>query len=162
MPVEAIRQRMLEDVHAAGFTDVVPAHSEVFRYPGPHGRRPSDLAAEAGTTRQAMNYLLGQLEQLGYLKRVDDPADKRSRLVELTERGLKLRRALRASVAAIERELQQDLGEPNFDKLRRLLVSLNGTPMVQEFRRSAGLRQDMPNGPRSGDWAAAPWEQNGS
>jgi hypothetical protein len=63
MPVEAIRQRMLEDVHAAGFTDVVPAHSDVFRYPGPHGRRPSDLAAEAGTTRQAMNYLLGQLSQ---------------------------------------------------------------------------------------------------
>ena len=147
MPVEAIRQRMLEDVHAAGFTDAVPAHSDVFRYPGPHGRRPSDLAAEAGTTRQAMNYLLGQLEQLGYLKRVDDPADKRSRLIELTERGVELRRVLRASVAAIEREFQQDLGERNFDQLRRLLVSLNGTPMVQDFRHSAGLRKDMPNGP---------------
>jgi hypothetical protein len=39
----------------------------VFRYPLPEGRRPSDAAVDAGMTRQAMGYLLGQLEELGYL-----------------------------------------------------------------------------------------------
>ena len=51
----------------------------------------------------------------------------------------------------LERELQQDLGERNFDQLRRLLVRLNGTLMVQEFRHTAGLRKDMPNGPSPGN-----------
>ena len=88
MPLDAIRARMLDDVHAAGYLDVVPAHAAVLRYPGPDGRRPSDLAVEAGMSRQAMNYLLGQLEQLGYLVRGDDDTDGRSRRVSLTERGL--------------------------------------------------------------------------
>ena len=38
-------------------------------------------------TRQAMNYLLGELERLGYLLRRDDPENRRSKRVHLTERG---------------------------------------------------------------------------
>lgn len=62
---------MLADLHDAGFTDLVTAHFAVLRYPGPDGSRPSDLAVGAGMTKQAMNYLLGQLEQCGYLVRSD-------------------------------------------------------------------------------------------
>ena len=58
MPLDAVLARMLARLHAAGFTDLVPAHFSVLRYPGPQGRRPSDLAAETGMTKQAMNYLL--------------------------------------------------------------------------------------------------------
>ena len=94
MPLDAIRARMLDDVHAAGYLDVVAAHGAVLRYPGPDGRRPSDLAAEAGMSRQAMNYLLGQLEQLGYLVRGNDDTDGRSRRVSLTDRGWAVRQCL--------------------------------------------------------------------
>jgi hypothetical protein len=59
MPLDAVRQRMIDDLHGAGFTDLVPAHAAVLRYPGPQERRPSDVAAEAGMSRQAMNDLLG-------------------------------------------------------------------------------------------------------
>ena len=134
MPVDAIRHRMLDDVHAAGFTDLVSAHSAVFRYPGPQGRRPSDVAAEAGMTRQAMNYLLGELEQLGYLHRRDDPTDKRSRRIELTKRGYAVRRVLRESVAAIEADLERELGRDQLTQLRRLLATLNGSAFVREYR----------------------------
>ena len=87
MPVDAVYRRMLADLHDAGFTDLVPAHFAVLRYPGPDDRRPSDLAIEAGMTRQAMNYLLGQLEQSGYLVRQEDAVDGRSKRIQLTERG---------------------------------------------------------------------------
>lgn len=137
MPVDAIRARMLDDVHAAGFTDVVQAHGAVLRYPGPDGRRPSDLAAEAGMSRQAMNYLLGQLEQLGYLVRTDDGADGRSRRVFLTERGWAVRQCLRDSVTAIEAEVERELGPAKLDQLRALLVDLNQSSMVVDFRRQA-------------------------
>jgi hypothetical protein len=46
MPLDAIQRRMLDDLHQAGFDDLVNAHSAVLRYPGPEGRRPSELAAE--------------------------------------------------------------------------------------------------------------------
>src|SRR6185436_5552490 len=85
-PAEAVHLRIVREAHAAGFTDLVPAHLAVLRYPGPNGRRPSELAAEVGTTKQAMNYLLGQLEQLGYVERRDDPDDLRSKRVHYTPR----------------------------------------------------------------------------
>lgn len=138
MPVDAVRRRMLEDLRSAGFTDVVPAHFAVFRYPGPQGRRPSDVAAEAGMSRQAMNYLLGELEQLGYLERREDPADKRSRRVELTKRGYAVRRSMRKSVADIEAELDRELGKDALAQLRRLLVALNDSAFVREYRQDTG------------------------
>src|SRR5215204_366305 len=69
MPLDAVVARILTGLHDRGFADLVPAHFPVLRYPGPENRRPSDLAAEARMTKQAMNYLLGQMQQLGYLAR---------------------------------------------------------------------------------------------
>lgn len=138
MPVDAIRQRMLDDVHAAGFTDLAPAHAAVLRYPGPQGRRPSHVAAEAGMSRQAMNYLLGELEQLGYLVRRDDPADKRSRRIELTKRGDAVRRVMRKSVAGIEAELESELSHDGLVQLRQMLVALNSTKFVRTYREQTG------------------------
>jgi DNA-binding MarR family transcriptional regulator len=138
MPVDAIRERMLNDLHAAGFVDLVPAHFDVFRYPGPQGRRPSDVAAEGGVSRQAMNYLLGELEHLGYLVRRDDPADKRSRRIELTKRGFAVRRTMRESVTSIEADLERELGHKQWLQLRQLLVALNGSKFVRAYRKHTG------------------------
>jgi DNA-binding MarR family transcriptional regulator len=131
MPYESVHQRIVAEANAAGFNDFVSAHLAVLRYPGPGGRRPSDLAAEAGVTRQAMNYLLGQLEQLGYLLREDDPDDLRSKRVQLTERGEALRRTIRESVTAIEHELEEELGQVSYSQLRELLLQLNATETVR-------------------------------
>jgi DNA-binding MarR family transcriptional regulator len=133
MPADAVVARILRDLHKAGFTDLVPAHFAVLRYPGPENRRPSELAAEARMTKQAMNYLLGQMQQLGYLTRDDDPDDQRFKRVHLTERGRAAARAIRESVTEIEAELEQDFGEARFDQLRQLLIQLNATSFVRDF-----------------------------
>lgn len=143
MPVDAVHARIVAGVHAAGFTDIVPAHMAVMRYPGPDGRRPSDLADEAGVTRQAMNYLLGQLEELGYLVREDDGDDRRSRRVQLTKRGARLATAMRRVVAGIEAEVARELGARDARELRRLLVKLNATSLVSgtsAARQRSGAR----------------------
>lgn len=134
-PAEALRARLLDDLHTAGFTDLVPAHLAVLRYPGPHGRRPSDLAAGTAMTRQAMNYLLGQLEKAGYLTRSGDPDDQRSRHVYLTIRGHAALHAIQQAVSAIEAELGQELGQAQMAQLRELLVKLNATTTVQQARK---------------------------
>lgn len=125
MPLDAVRTRMLADLAGAGFADVIPAHFAVLRFPGPDGKHPSELADEAGTTRQAMNYLLGELEAMGYLRRAPDPGDGRSKLVFLTERGRAVKETLRAVVGQIEGELAAQMGLAEFGQLRELLVRLN-------------------------------------
>jgi DNA-binding MarR family transcriptional regulator len=131
MPVDAVRRRIFDDLHGAGFTDLGEAQMAVLRYPGPQGRRPSDLAAELGMSKQAVNYQLGALEQSGYVRRADDPDDRRSRRIELTDRGEQVRQTIRATVADIEGELTDELGDRAFGQLRSLLVRLNDTQFVR-------------------------------
>jgi DNA-binding MarR family transcriptional regulator len=134
MPVDAVWARILSELHEAGFTDLVPAHMAVLRWPGPQGRRPSDLAKQTGMSKQALNYLLRQLEELGYLERRDNPEDQRSKRIELTKRGRAAAENIRATVAQIEREWKREIGAEQLEQLRRLLVELNGTSLVQAQR----------------------------
>lgn len=131
VPVDAVHRRIIADLQAAGFTGLADAHMAVLRYPGPQGRRPSDIAVDLGMSKQAVNYLLGALERDGYLRRVDDPDDRRSKRVELTEQGEQVRWRIRETVAAIEAELAEQLGDRAFAELRSLLVRLNDTPFVR-------------------------------
>src|SRR3954469_23424562 len=86
-PWELVQRHMLERLHERGFTDFDAAYLNVFQYPGPEGARPSELAARLRMTKQAVNYLLGELERLDYLERQRDPDDLRSKRVALTHRG---------------------------------------------------------------------------
>ena len=78
---------MLERLHEHGFDDLAPAHLIVLQYPGPDGMRPSDLAVRLGMSKQALNYLLGELERFGYIERRPDPDDMRSKRIAMTRRG---------------------------------------------------------------------------
>ena len=131
MPLDVVMERMLAGLHADGFTDLNAAHLVLIRWPGPDGRRPSDLAREARMSRQAVNYLLGELERLGYLVRRDDPDDRRSKRVHLTDRGRAVVSSVRGTVRAVEREWEAELGADRLDRLRELLQDLNGTRAVR-------------------------------
>jgi DNA-binding MarR family transcriptional regulator len=87
--------------------------------------RPSDLAAQLRMSKQALNYLLGELERFGYLSRVPDPEDGRSRRIVLTERGYAAGHVIREAVGEMEQEWAQKLGPERFAELRAGLVELN-------------------------------------
>src|SRR6266480_7683419 len=87
MPWDAVQQHMLDRLHETGFDDFDSAYLTVFQFPGPQGARPSELATRLRMSKQALNYLLGELERLGYLERRQDPDDLRSKRVVLTRRG---------------------------------------------------------------------------
>jgi DNA-binding MarR family transcriptional regulator len=125
MPWEAVRERLLPGLHERGFADLHAAHLNVLLYPGPDGLRPSDLAAQTRMTKQALNYLLGQLERLGYLERRDDPRDQRFKRIALTARGRRAARAMRDIVREVEVEWARQLGPERFAQLRLLLADLN-------------------------------------
>jgi DNA-binding MarR family transcriptional regulator len=125
VPWEAVQRQMLERLHEHGFDDLDPAHLTVFQYPGPQGARPSELAARLGVTKQALNYLLGQLERLDYLQRTPDPDDLRSKRVALTDRGASAIAVIREAVDEVEAAWAQQLGPQRFAQLRAVLVELN-------------------------------------
>ncbi len=127
VPFETVRDRMLAGLHERGFSDLIAAHLDVFQYPGPENQRPSELAEQARMTKQALNYLLGQLERLGYLTRRADTQDQRYKRVHLTARGHAAVRAIREIVLEVETDWEEQLGPRRFAQLRELLAQLQLT-----------------------------------
>jgi DNA-binding MarR family transcriptional regulator len=118
-----VEQRLEQALASAGFADIQTAHFKVLRFPPPENERPIDLAQRAGMSKQAMNYLLLQLEELGYVQRVamDDSA---ARLVSLTEKGWKVAEIQRATVHQIECEWEQQIGAERFKTFYAVLKEL--------------------------------------
>ena len=125
MPWEAVQERMLERLHSQGCADFDASYLTVFQYPGPQGQRPSELAVRLRMSKQALNHLLGQLEQRDYLSRDADPEDRRSKRITLTPRGTRAGIIIRQAVAEMEDAWKQQLGAKRFAQLRTLLRELN-------------------------------------
>jgi DNA-binding MarR family transcriptional regulator len=125
VPWEALQRHMLERLHERGFEDLDAAHLNVFQYPGPQGARPTELAARLRISKQALNYLLGELERLDYLERRPDPDDLRSKRVALTPRGTAAVHVIREAVGEMETAWAQRLSPERFSQLRGLLLELN-------------------------------------
>ena len=128
IPWQAVQRQMLERLHERGFDDFDAAYLNIFQYPGPQGTRPSELAARLRVSKQALNYLLGELERLGYLERRPDPEDLRSKRIALTARGTSAIRVIREAVEETEATWAKQLGPKRFAHLRDLLLDLNRPP----------------------------------
>jgi len=130
-PAEAIHRRIIRDLNAAGFKGLSLPHIAVFRFPGPDGVRPGVLAERAGMSKQAMNRLLGSLEDLGYLIRSDAPYEGRARIVRFTKRGRAAWAKALEVLREIEREWQAELGAKDFSQLKELLFRVWGSPLIR-------------------------------
>src|SRR5215470_9796015 len=124
-PWEAVQRHMLRRLHEHGFDDLDAAHLNVFQYPGPQGARPSELAARLRVSKQALNYLLGELERSGYIERQPHPDDQRSKRIALTDRGSAAVGVIREAVGEVEASWADQLGDERFAQLRTILLELN-------------------------------------
>ena len=139
-PWEAVQRHMLERLHEGGFADFDAAYLPVFQYPGPQGARPSELAARLRISKQALNYLLGELERRDYLERQPHPDDLRSKRIALTPRGSSAVEVIRDAVAEMETTWGQLLGPERFAQLRELLrtsTSSRSSTLVDADARAA-------------------------
>ena len=137
IPWETVQEHMLERLRERGFDDFDRAYFAVFRYPGPHGARPTDVAAQVGISKQALNYLLRELERLGYLELEPHPDDLRSKRIVLTQRGVAAVGVIRDAVVEMEAAWEQRLGRKRFALLRNLLLELQ-QPAPVPRQRPAG------------------------
>ncbi|MEV0250311.1 MarR family winged helix-turn-helix transcriptional regulator [Nocardia sp. NPDC050712] len=119
---QAFEQELNSRLRADRYDDLRPAHYAVFRYLDPAGSRISTLAEAAGMTQQSMGELITHLERRGYVERQVDPADRRGRLVILTDRGRAALDAAAGHIRAIETQLGHVLGPDGLGDLRSLLT----------------------------------------
>jgi len=119
---------LVDDIHngvvARGFTDLRPTHGFVFSRLSPSGATVTEIAEHLGVTRQAASQIVDELVVKGYVERRPHPADARSRLVVLTERGVRCTRAAEdAAVDALD-SWEELLGERRLLAMRDELLRL--------------------------------------
>jgi DNA-binding MarR family transcriptional regulator len=90
---------------------VSAAHVHITRHVALEGSRLTELAQQAGMTKQAMGDLVDQCEAWGLVTREADPRDARGRLVRFTPTGLAWLQAFQDAVARAEAEFRQEVGD---------------------------------------------------
>ena len=121
---QRVRAHMHEAIRPGSFTDLQEAHFAVFSYPLPDGVRPSELARQLRVSRQATNYLIGQLEELGYLEG-RSTSDRDQRLVYLTERGWRVADTIYASLRQLQERWADEVGRERFSDFMDVLRLLS-------------------------------------
>src|SRR5580698_9109021 len=119
-----VREEIYAGLVASGYEHLNRAHVTVFRYPTPDGMRPSQLAERLQITKQSVNDLLRELEDMGYLTREAESTDKRARIVRLTPAGRLLEQAHRRELRMAEERIAKTIGEERFAELRRTMEEL--------------------------------------
>ena len=94
----------------AARAQVGAAHIHITRHLAMEGSRLTDLAQQAGMTKQAMGDLVTQCEAWGLVVREPDPHDGRARRVRFTPSGLAWLEGFRRAVAQAEEEVRAELG----------------------------------------------------
>jgi DNA-binding MarR family transcriptional regulator len=127
-----VQRQMQDELHArlrtGGWSEIRPSHGCVFGGMSPEGARLTDLAERARITKQSVGEIVTDLEQLGYVERIPDPADKRAKLVRLTPRGEEVQNAARETFAQIEAEWGERIGKKKVAELRSTLEELSLLP----------------------------------
>jgi DNA-binding MarR family transcriptional regulator len=124
-PTLAMTELVNEGLAERGFRDFRPAHGTIGQHISDRGSRITELAHLAQVSKPTVVYLVNDLERLGYVERIPDPADGRAKLVCLTERGTRAQEAARKIIAEIEQDWGGLLGAGDFAVLRALLQRLH-------------------------------------
>ena len=89
---------------------VSAAHIHITRHLALQGSRLTELAAQAGMSKQAMGILVDQCEAWGLVTREGDSRDRRARLVQFTPTGTLWLTGFQRAVAQAEAEFRQQVG----------------------------------------------------
>jgi DNA-binding MarR family transcriptional regulator len=120
----ALQDEVFARLAERGHGDVQPRHGAVLGFLDAGGVRATELARLSGRHKQIVGRLVDELEELGYVERRPDPADRRAKLVVPTERGLDEQRQADEIIAEIERRHAATLGEAAYAQLRGALMEI--------------------------------------
>ena len=121
----AISAAIYRHVAQAAGAGLRPAHGNALEMLALHdGLRLTDIAAQAGMTTQSMGELVDDLVSKGYLRRQEDPADRRAKRIYLTDKGRRTADAGEVATTQAEEQILAALGPRQYQQLRRNLAAI--------------------------------------
>ena len=121
----AMSAAIYRHVAQAAGTGLRPAHGNALEMLAlQDGLRLTDIAAQAGMTTPSMGELVDDLVAKGYLRRQEDPADRRAKRIYLTRTGRQAADAGHAATRQAEQQIQAALGLRQYQQLRRNLAAI--------------------------------------
>ncbi len=107
-----------------GYPEVALRHIDLLPHIDVGGTRSTELAGRVGMSKQGMGKLVAELEGLGLVERVPDPADGRAMLVRFTDAGMQLLSVAVEVVQALEEEYRAVLGDADLHTLKTSLARI--------------------------------------
>jgi len=99
----------------------------------------SEVAEKLGVQWPTLVRVMNELEEEGLIQRYDNPADKRSRLIKLTDRGTRTIEQIRATLDPLRKQIMSVLSSEEIRQCTRLLgrvkraiMSYDATLLSQE------------------------------
>jgi DNA-binding MarR family transcriptional regulator len=121
---EALFAEFRQELEKSGYGDIRPTHGCVFRFIRGEPLRLTELATLAGMTKQSIGEVIDNLVELGYVKRVPDPQDRRAKLLCLTERGEEAQKVGFGLFQKVEQRWAKRYGPERLAQLRELLEEI--------------------------------------
>ncbi|QFU75396.1 MarR family transcriptional regulator [Halioglobus maricola] len=112
-----------------GWPGITRLQSQVLTSLGDGLLRTADIARHMGVSRQVVSRSVKELVDLDFLELVEDPDDKRAKVIIPTEQGKRIIVCATESLATIEEELEARIGARNLQKLRSLMEMPRGNPL---------------------------------
>lgn len=125
--LEQFRRRADHDMAGLAASFAKPlrgSHGRLLSLIPEDGIRPSEIAADAWITKQAVGTRLREMEEMGWITTSPDPADRRAILVKRTAAGTRIRRAARRAIATLEEEWAAAVGADRYRTFREVLDEL--------------------------------------
>lgn len=123
-PYFEIMERLYAQLQDEGYEGSNTMYSSIFQFIQ-DGQKLTDLARLTNTSKQHVKFLLGNLQQFGYVQKRSDPNDGRAVIYSLTTKGEKRRERSLQILMMIEKEWEDLIGKDQISTLRVILKQLD-------------------------------------
>ena len=117
----SLNRELFDRLAADGYDDLHPRHGAVLAYLDEDGIRATEVARLSGRHKQIVGRIVDELEELSYVERRPDPADRRAKLIFPTDRGLDEIRLSDQIIADIEARHAGEVGGRTYAQFRDVL-----------------------------------------
>ena len=93
----------------------------------PSGMRPTSLTEALVVDASSTTYVIDRMESLGWIKRTEDPSDRRANLIVLTNAGRRMHSRVSPLYLAALREMLRGLDPERLGSLARALAEIQAT-----------------------------------
>ncbi len=131
----------LRYLHESGFPLIKSADAHVMRTMHLEGSRVTDMARQAGISKQAMSKLVLAFIDKGYLNWADDPNDKRNRIVYVTAAGRELLACGITALQRAEQDISDVIGDTDLEKFRQVLLKIKLAKNIRQGTRPKGQKR---------------------